>query len=75
MFEFKFNNFLHTQIMNILKFIFNSIPAANNKEGEISDTNEGVLVAHVLNECKIIRKLCDHWNDYYIKINNETEKK
>ena len=39
MFEFKFNNFLHTQVTNIIKFIFNtSIPCVETTETTVEQT-------------------------------------
>ncbi len=86
MFEFKFNNFLHTQVTNIIKFVFNSLPAEVITDSEPAPTSEEpndeettnqplILVEHLLNDCKLVQRLVDKWTEYFRLVETETEKK
>lgn len=72
MFEFNKNNFLHTLITNIVRFLFHSIPPTS-LTGEIPQENF-YLLNHVLNDCKLIQKLVENWTKYFNQLAEDKKK-
>lgn len=63
MFEFTQNNFLHTQIMNIIKFIFNSLPTPTITEQDIlteSPNTPTTTTPAVINSFEDLTPLLNH---------------
>lgn len=72
MFEYKWNNFLHTQITNIIKYLFENVSDKVMKEND-KKVECSILLKHILNDCNIIQKLVEIWTNYFE--DNEIEKK
>ena len=64
MFEYKWNNFLHTQLMNIIKYLFSNVPDNNMKEKD-RKIECSILLQHILKDCNIIQKLVEIWTSYF----------
>lgn len=72
MFQFSHNNFLHTQITNIIKFLFASVPTGTTDEA--NNVTDSLLLKNLLINCKLINKLVENWNDYFSHMDTDKKK-
>lgn len=68
MFEYPRNNFLHSQIASIVKFLFQSIASAATAETPAVVHGSQPLLENVLKNYNLIQKLTQKWTEYFDQI-------
>jgi hypothetical protein len=72
LFDFMFanpkNNFLHTQIVSIVQFLFRSIPSVGSADAPAAPHGSQPLLENLLRDYNLVQRLVQKWSEYFEQI-------